>query len=129
MKKIIFVLLLLYGGYYYASRRYEFHDTLAFAKRHPQAKWAPAVDYYVGLIYYQRSDYAGAQEAFTQLLTDHPTATYAPKALLRLGDAAENNHDWETAKSALGRYVEEYPDGKEIELARKRLEILKYQHP
>lgn len=129
MKKFLVVILLLYGAYYYASTHFKFEDTLVYAKKHPEAKWAPAVGYYVGMVYYQRGDYERSQQAFTQLLTDFPTCHYAPTALVRLDDSAEYNHDWETAKAALTRYAEEYPKGKDIELVTKKLEILKYQHP
>ena len=129
MKKIVFILLALYGAWYYASRRFEFHDTLTYAKKNPQAHWAPAVDYYVGLVYYQRARYDKAQEALTQLLTDYPTCQYAASGLVHLDDVAEYNHDWETARAALKRYVEEYPQGHDIEVMRKRLELLNYQHP
>ena len=129
MKKTVFILLALYGAWYYASRHFEFHDTLTYAKKNPQARWAPAVDYYVGLVYYQRAQYDKAQEALTQLLTDYPTCQYAASALVHLDDAAEYSHDWEVARSALKRYVEEYPHEGDIEVMRKRLELLNYQHP
>ncbi len=129
MRWAFIVFALLYGGYYYASNRYEFHDTLVYAKQHPDPKFAPAIDYYVGLVYYQRTDYGKAQEAFSQLLQDYPTAQYIPKALLRLEDSAEYNHDWATAKLAANQYVDDYPNERDIELMKHRLEMLNYQHP
>ena len=127
--KFILVVLALAGGYYYVSRHFEFNDTLVYAKKHPESRYAPAIDYYVGTIYYQRENYGKAQEAFTQLLTDFPTTQYAPTALERLSDAAEYNGDWQTAKDSLQRYVEEYPNGKDMQVVQKRLELLKYHHP
>lgn len=127
--KYILILLGLYGAYHYAGKKIDVPEPLAYAKKHPQAKWAPALDYYAGLYHYQRSDYPKAQQAFTQLLTDYPTCQYAPGALYRLGDAAEFNHDWGAAKEALERYVEEFPQERNADVARKKLDLLKYRHP
>lgn len=130
MTKFIVAVLALYGAYYYASRHFEFHDTLAYAKKHPEASWAPSVDYYVGVAYYQRAEYPAAQEAFTQLLDQYSaTNYYAVKALPMLEDAAEYNRDWDASRNALQLYIDTYPNGRDIELMRKRLELVNYQHP
>ncbi len=129
MKKFLIIVLALYGACYYVGSNYHPHDALAYAKKHPQAKWAPAADYYVGFAYYQRGRYEPAQEAFNQLLMDYPTCQYVPKALVYLSDVQETNHDWEAAKSSLTRYAEDFPNGADISLVTKRLELLKYRHP
>lgn len=128
MKWLIAVGVLVYGVRY-AGAHYHLHDALAYAKAHPESRKAPAIDYYVGLVYYQRSEYQQAQEAFTQLLTDYPTAQYLPKALLRLEDSAENDKDWDTAKMAASTYVQNYPDQPDFQLMKSRLDMLNYQHP
>ena len=127
MKKWIFVFAVLYGTYWYASRHYNFSDTLVYAKKNPQASWAPAVDYYVGLVYYQRAEYPKAQEAFTQLLTDYSTGPYTAKGLLRLSSAAEENRDYEVARQSLQRFLEEFPDHKDKRVAEQRLEYIKFK--
>ena len=129
MKKYLIGLALLYGGYYYYTRYVSVGDPIEFAKAHKKEDWAPAVEYYAGIVYYQRSDYPKAQAAFTQLLADYPTGQYTAKALLKVTDAAENNRDWETAKSSLVRFLDEFPGDKETDFARKKLELMKYQHP
>ena len=129
MNRFLIVVLALYGGYYYASKRYEFHDTLIYAQKHPNKAWSGPVQYYIGLAYYQRTDYPKAQEAFTKLLELDPTGYYTPKVLIHLDDVAQYNRDWDTAKAALSRYIEEYPAGKKIELAKQRLDMLRYRHP
>ena len=118
----------MYGAYYYATQHINLSDPLVYARAHKNADWAPALDYYVGFYYYQRSEFPKAQQAFTQLLADYPTGQYAAKGLYLLGDSADNNHDWETAKATLTRYLDEYPGGAEVNVVRKRLDILKYQH-
>ncbi len=128
MRTFLIVILLLYAVYYYGSRHFEFHETLAYAEQHKGAAWSGPVQYYVGMVYYQRSDYPKAQEAFTQMLQDHPTDYHAPRALVMLDDAAEWNHDFPAASDALQRYIEQFPNGKDIQLVRDRLDMLRYKH-
>ncbi|MDP3542977.1 MAG: tetratricopeptide repeat protein [Elusimicrobiota bacterium] len=127
MKKLIFVVAVLYGTYWYASRHYNFSDTLVFARKNPQAKWAPAAEYYVGLVYFQRAEYPKAQEAFTQLLTDFSTGPYTAKGLMRLAASAEENRDFEVARQSLTRFLEEFPDHKDKKIAERRLEYIKFK--
>ncbi len=128
--RFLIVIGVLYGAFYYASNHYKFDDTLVYAKNHPEASWAPSVDYYVGLVYYQRSEYPKAQAAFSQLLGDYgATNYYGVKALPLAEDSAESNRDWDTARQWDQAYIDAYPNGRDIELMRKRLELLNYQHP
>lgn len=124
MRNFIVVAALLYGGYWYASRRYDFDSALKYAKTHPSPRLAPAIDYYVGLAYYQRAQYGKSQAAFTQLLTDYATGPYAAKGLLKLSEVATENKDFGTAREALNRFKEEFPDHPQRDLAEKRLELL-----
>lgn len=127
MKKWIAVFAVLYGTYWYASNRFDFADTLVYARKNPQASWAPAADYYVGLVYYQRTEYVKSQEAFTQLLTDYSTGPYTSRGLMRLSQVAMDNKDYETARQSLTRFLEEFPDHKERNIAEKRLEYIKFK--
>lgn len=124
MKKWMVVAALLYGGYWYASRHYDFESALKYAKENPSPKLAPAIDYYVGLAYYQRAEFPKAQVAFTQLLTDYPTGPYAAKGLMRLSEVAMENKDYDTVRSSLQSFLEQYPDHKDRHLATKRLELI-----
>ncbi len=127
MRAFVIGVLVIYGAYYYVSRKFEFQSTFTYAQKHKDARWAGPVQYYVGLVY-QRSDYPKAQESFSKMLEEHPTDYHAPRALVMLGDSAEYNRDWKVAADALSRYIEQYPNGKDIELVRQRLDLLKYQH-
>ena len=130
MKTYIVVVCLIYGLYYLGSKNVHGpQDALVYAQKHPDPKWSPRIDYWVGMYYYHRGDFPKAQEAFTQLLTDYPTGQYAADGLQLLGFAAEENHDWAPAKGALYRYIQEYPDGKERAVVDKKLELIKYHHP
>ena len=127
--KIILVILALYGAYFYAGKHFQFDDTLSYAQKHPDKSWSGPVQYYVGLVYYQRSDYPKAQAAFNQLLTGNTTAYNAQRGLIMLADSAENTREYDVAKDALSRYIEAFPNGKDLELAKQRLDLLKYHHP
>lgn len=115
---------LLYGGYWYASRHYDFQTALEYAKKNPSPKLAPAIDYYVGLAYYQRAEFHKSQAAFTQLLTDYPTGQYTDKALLRISEVAMKNRDYDTVRSSLTRFKEEFPQHPQRNIAEKRLELI-----
>lgn len=127
MKKLLIVVGALYGLYWYASVRFKFEDTLTYARRHPQAAWAPAADYYVGMVYLQRRDFPRSQRAFTQLLTDYPTGPYTARGLLRLSEAAAETSDWPVARESLERFVKEYPNHSGSRVAEQRLELIKYK--
>lgn len=115
---------LLYGGYWYASRHYDFQSALVYAKKNPSPKLAPAIDYYVGLAYYQRAEFDKSQVAFQQLLTDYPTGPYAANGLLRLSEVAMENKDYDTVRSSLKTFLEQYPDHPRKNLATQRLELI-----
>ena len=128
MIKYVFIVLALFGGYYYLSRHVGLESSLQYVAKHKGDSWAPRANYTIGFVYYHREEYGKAKEAFTQLLTDYPTGQFAASGLFYLEDSAEYARDWETAKNALDRYIEEHPDGERIELVRKRRELLRYQH-
>ena len=123
MRKFYFLIVAVSGVWWYASQRFNFGDALVYAQKHPAASWAPRVEYSVGMAYYQRGDFPKAQEAFTQLLTDFPTGQFEARALLRLSEAAEENRDFATAKETVARYLEEFPDGPDRQIAERRKEL------
>ena len=125
MKKLIFVFAVLYGTYWYASSRFNFADTLVYAKKNQYASWSQSTYYYVGLVYYQRAEYAKSQEAFNQLVTDFSTGPYLAKGLVYLSRAAEENRDWPVARQSLERFIEEFPDHKDKPAVMQRLDIIR----
>lgn len=130
MNRIALILLALYGSYYYVSKHYKFDDTLAYAQKNPGSKMSAPTQYWVGMVYYQRADYEKAKAAFSSLLEQHPTNYYyIEKALIPYDDAAGYTFDWGTSKMVLQKYIDEFPEGKKVDLAKKRLELVKYNHP
>ena len=124
MEKMIVFVLVIGGLWWYASKRFDFKDTLLVAKKYQSSPWAPGSVYRVGLVYYGRGDYEMAQQAFTQLLTDYPTGQYTARALLRMSEIAENTHDYESARQFLKRFLEEFPEHPDLRMAQKRMELL-----
>lgn len=124
MKKLIFLALVVGGVWWYASKRFDFKDTLLVAKKYQSSSWSQTAVYSVGLVYYQRGDYEMSKQAFTQLLSDYPTGQYTPQALLRISEVAEDTRDYELARVSLKRFVEEYPRHSGQQIAQKRLELL-----
>jgi outer membrane protein assembly factor BamD (BamD/ComL family) len=125
VKKLIFVFAVLYGTYWYASSRFNFADTLVYAKKNQYASWSQSTYYYVGLVYYQRAEYVKSQDAFNQLVTDFSTGPYVAKGLVYLSRAAEENRDWPVARQSLERFIEEFPDHKDKPAAIQRLDIIR----
>jgi outer membrane protein assembly factor BamD (BamD/ComL family) len=124
MKKFYFFVLVMAGLWYYATHIFQIDDVTAFAQKNHNASWAPAAEYTVGLVYYQRDEFPKAQAAFTQFLTEYPTGQYEGRALLRLSEVAEDNHDYATEKTALDQYLADFPDGPDRQTAEKRRELI-----
>jgi outer membrane protein assembly factor BamD (BamD/ComL family) len=124
MKKLIFLALVVGGTWWYATHKFNFNDTLDYAKKNKEKPWSSAIAYSVGMVYYQRDDYPKAQEVFTGLLTDYPTGQYTPRAMLRLSEVADRNRDFQTEKDILDRFTTEYPDHPDRLIATKRRELL-----
>ena len=124
MNKIYLLILSVWGVWWYASHKFNFGDTLEYAKKNHGASWAPSVEYSVGMVYYQRADYPKAQEAFTQLLTEYPTGQYEERTLLRLSETAEKNLDFDTAKQTIEQFLTEFPDSPDRYMAERRKELL-----
>lgn len=132
--KIYLVVVAIIAGLYYGHEKYvggkdHLKMALEYTKKNPDPKWSPMIDFYVGFTYYQQGDYHNAVAAYQQLLTDYPTAQYAPEALVKLCLSSQEIREWPTATEAAARYVEEFPDGKDIKLMKTNLDSLKYHHP
>ncbi len=127
LKKLLWFLAILIGLGLYVRSHYDFQDALRFSRRHPHPKLSPAVDYYSGMAYYLREDYPRAVDAFTQLLTDYPTSYYAPRGLLRLGSSHMEMRQYQQAREAFEKYMEEFPNGKDRALVDSKYEFIKFR--
>lgn len=129
MKKALIILALVIAAGHYLHQRYHVHDALVYAQKHQDSGLSPAIDYYVGFAYYMHDDYPQARDAFQQLLKSYPTGHYTMTALVYLDDSAEELMDWDASRAALSKYVDEYPNGPDIEMMKQRLQYVNYKHP
>lgn len=127
MKTFLIVAGLLYGAYWYADSRYDFHDTFTYAKTHEYHPQSQRTMYYVGLVYYQRAEFEKSKEVLGTLVNDYSTGTYVAPALFRLSEVAQETRDWPLARQSLERFISEYPNDKKINMAVQRLEIVKFK--
>ncbi|MGO4573634.1 tol-pal system protein YbgF [Microvirga sp. 2TAF3] len=72
---------------YFTQRQYEEAEMgfRRFLQSNPRDRLVPEASYWLGETYLQRSRYREAAEQFLNVSTDHPNATKAPDALLKLG--------------------------------------------
>jgi len=126
-KKLFFWVAVMVGGVVYVQQTYTFGDVLACSHKYPHADISPAIDYYVGLVGYLRSDYKAAEQAFQQVLTDYPTSYYASYAMYRLGSVYCEQVRWGDAREIYEKYMSDYPEGEKIDYVRNRHEHLKFR--
>ncbi|MFH1723534.1 MAG: tetratricopeptide repeat protein [Elusimicrobiota bacterium] len=127
MRKWIIILAILIGGGWYVKTHYTPQDVLKYAKEHPDPKKAAKLEYYVGTYYFARDRKAEMVGAYNQLLTDHPTCQYAPKALLRVGNYYKDQRDYDTARELYLRYMEDFPEGFDINKVKQKYEFVKFK--
>ncbi len=127
LKKPLIILAVIIGAIVYIKSHYTFEDALRYANKNPHKSYSEKIEYRIASWQFFRSNYPKAAHAYTQLLTQHPTSQYAPKALLRLGDAQLKMLDYKGATASWARYMKEYPDGPDIEIVRKKHEYNKFK--
>ena len=126
LRKPLWFLFIFFASITLIQKYYTWDDALAYAKKKPGSS-AQAIEYYVGMAGYMRSNNAVATKAFEQLLADYPTSYYAPKAFLRLGGIYEEKFQWDMAKKNYELYLELFPDGKERRLIETKYDQVKFR--
>ncbi len=127
LKKPLIILVLIIGAIAYIRSHYTFEDALRYAKKNPHKSFSEKIEYRIGSWQFMRSNYPKAAHAYRQLLTQHPTSQYAPKALLRLGDAQLKMLNYKGATASWAHYIKEYPDGPDIGIVKKKHEYNKFK--
>lgn len=127
LKKWFFILAVLVGMCVYINSHYTMKDVLGYSKRHPNPDLSPKLDYYVGTAYYLKGKNPEAIEAYTQLLSDYPTTQYTPKALINLGSMYAEGSQWENSRTCYQKYIDDYPNGPDIGIARNAYENIKFK--
>ena len=126
-KKWMYVLAALIGAYVYVSNHYGYREVLELAKKKNDPELTPKVEYYVGMAHYLRDEMPLSAEAFEMVLANPSTGYYTPKAIYRLGMVYSERRQWDQARGMYNRYMEEYPEGDNIDSVRKKFEVIKFR--
>lgn len=127
INKYTIALALLIGGVYYVRNHYDYEDMLTVAAKDEGNPRSEQIEYYVGLIYYARGDYPRSTKAFDQLLLNHPTSYYAPKALARAGMAYREQNKYDEAREMYAKYLTYFPDHAMKGVVHQRWEHIKFE--
>ena len=127
INKYTIALAIMLGGFYYVRNHYDYDDLLKVAAKDEGNPRSEQIEYYVGTMYYSRSDFPRAEKAFDQLLLSHPTSYYAPKALMRLGLTYTEQNKWPQAREAYFKYLTYFPDHESKNTVEKRWEAVKFK--
>lgn len=124
MKKLILVVVVACVAWHYAAPRLTAAAAMDYAHKNSQKPWAGTLAYSIGWFYYERANYPKAQEALSSFVNDFPAGSHTATGLLRLSEAAEENHDYPGARAALDWYLKDYPDDSQRNIASQRRELL-----
>ncbi len=127
LNKWTILALIVFGSVYYVRNQYDYEDLLVVASKEEGTLRAQKIEYYVGMIYYQRGDYPRAIKAFNQLLLNSPTGYYAPKALARAGLAYKEHNQYDEAREMYHKFLTYFPDHSLKNTVMKRWTHIKFQ--
>ncbi len=125
MKKLIVFAIIIFGLYYLiknlpASKLDRFIDS------HPEWKWTIPFEYYLGELYLIFGKWDKAIHRFKRIVKKYPEDyKWAPKAQYAL---AKTYDDYGNKKEAITEYqklIDSYPKSKYVDIANKRIAILK----
>ena len=127
LNKWSILIMIICGSVYYVRNHYDYEDLLVVAAKDEGHPRSVQVEYYVGMIYYMRGDYPRSIKAFDQLLRNHPTSYYAPRALARAGMAYKESNQYDHAREMYHKYLTYFPDHSMKSTVMKRWTHIKFQ--
>ena len=127
LNKWSILIMIIAGSVYYVRDHYDYEDLLIVAAKDEGNPRSEQIEYYVGMIYFMRDDYPRAVKAFNQLLTNHPTSYYAPKALARAGLAYKEHNKYDHAREMYHKYLTYFPNHSMKNTVQKRWTHIKFQ--
>jgi tol-pal system protein YbgF len=93
-----------------------------FIKEFPQDELADNTQFWIAETYYAEKDFEAAILAYEAVLKKYPKSEKAPGALLKQGFSFIEMGDKKTGKTILEKVTELYPDSREAELAKKKID-------
>lgn len=116
----------IYEEAYDAFKKKKYKDARekfeAFVKEFPKDKRTDNAYFWIAETYYGEKDFEGAILAYETLLKKYPKSEKAPASLLKQGLSFIEIGDKKTGKIILEQLRESYPDSREAELAKKKIE-------
>ena len=92
-----------------------------FLASYPAGEYADNAQYWLAEASYVTRDFDTALVEFGKVLSDHPSSTKVPDALLKSGFIQYEQKKWPEARTSLERVVKEYPLSSAARLAQQRL--------
>lgn len=93
----------------------------AFLQKHPDSRYAPNAQYWIGEAHYVSEDFTTALQDFQAVVKNYPSSNKVPDALLKIGYIHYQQKDWKQARSALQKVVSQYGNSGAAQLAKQRL--------
>ena len=123
MKTIIVFFVVLIGGMIYLQQSLQNGTVLKYIDEHPQEKYIPEATYYVGQGYYLFQNLLDATTYFLRVAQRYPNHPLADDAYFSYVQCLDDmsSADRSELLEAYKAYVEKYPNGKHVELAKNRI--------
>ena len=100
-----------------------------FLKEYPQDELDDNAQFWVAETYYGERDFEAAILAYEAVLKKYPKSEKAPGALLKQGLCFVEIGDKKTGKTILDKVVELYPESREAQIAKKKIEEIEKSAP
>lgn len=96
----------------------------SFIENYPNSEYTSNSHYWLGQLYYQKSDFPKAKIHFERVVKQFPNSSRVPDALEKLGMVAEKQNDLAGAKRFYNQLIKSFPKSKPAAKARKKLESM-----
>jgi tol-pal system protein YbgF len=96
----------------------------SFIENYPNSEYTSNSHYWLGQLYYQKSDFPKAKTHFERVVKQYPNSSRVPDALEKLGIVAEKQNDLVAAKRYYNQLIKSFPKSKPAAKARKKLETM-----
>ncbi|MDI7259147.1 MAG: tol-pal system protein YbgF, partial [Thermodesulfobacteriota bacterium] len=108
------------GGMEGARKKFE-----AFLKQYPNMELSDNAQFWIGETYYQKKDFERAILEYEKAIVKYPEGDKVSSALLKQGLAFLELGDKTHARNLLKRVIDRFPQTKQAEIAKKKLEAIK----
>ena len=124
IKVIIVFFALLIGGMVYLQQSLQSGKTLRYIDSHPHEKWIPESTYYIGQAYYLFQSLPEATTYFLRVAQRYPDSPLGDDGYFYYLQSRDDSVAVPREELVLGyrAYLEQYPNGKHVELAKTKFD-------